>query len=73
MGFNVSELETDIYDFIRKLRLTYQFPDSTYEDKSTVKNVSIFTPKTNENQELEAMRKNFSETNIKIKRASDIK
>ena len=68
---NISELETDIYHFIRKLCLTYHFCDSTYEGKSIVKNESIFTPKYNENQELEAICKNLSETKINIKRISD--
>lgn len=34
---NISEIETDIYNFIRKLGLAYHFCDSTYEDKSIVK------------------------------------
>ena len=68
---NISELETDIYHFIRKLRLTYHFRDSTYEDKSIVKSESTFTPKNNENQELETICKNLSETKINIKRISD--
>ena len=68
---NISELETDIYNFIRKLRLTYHFRDSTYEDISIVKNESTFTPKNNENQELETICKNLSETKINIKRISD--
>ena len=68
---NISELETDIYNFIRKLRLTYHFRDSTYEDKSIVKNKSIFTPKNNENQELETICKTLSETEINIKKVSD--
>ena len=60
---NISELETDVYNLIRKLRLTYHFRDSTYE--------STFTPKNNENQELETICKNLSETKINIKRISD--
>ena len=68
---NISELEKDIYYFIRKLRLTYHFRDSTYEDKSIVKNESTFTPKNNENQELETICKSMSETKINIKRTSD--
>ena len=69
--YNISELETDIYQFIRKLRLTYHFRDSTYEGKSIVKNESTFTPKNNENQELETICKNLSEIKIYIKRTSD--
>ena len=51
--------------------MTYHFRDSTYEDKSIVKNESTFTPKNNENQELETICKNLSETKINIKRTSD--
>ena len=64
---NISEQETDIYHFIRKLCLTYHFRDSTYEDKSIIKNESTFTPKINENQESETICKNLSETKINIK------
>ena len=64
---NICELETDIYHFIGKLCLTYRFCVSTYEDKSIVKNESTFTPKNVENQELEAICKNLSETKINIK------
>ena len=45
---NISEIEMDIYHFIRKLHLTYHFSVSTYKDKSIVK----FTRNNNENQEL---------------------
>ena len=68
---NISELQTNIYLFIRKLRLTYHFRDSTYEDKSIVKNKSTFTPKNNENQDLEGICKNLSEIKINTKRISD--
>ena len=68
---NICELETDIYHFIGKLCLTYRFCVSTYEDKSIVKNESTFTPKNVENQELEAICKNLSETKINIKRIPD--
>ena len=61
---NISELEMDIYHFIRELCLTYHFRDSTYEDKSIVKKESTFTSKNNENQELEAICKNLSETKL---------
>ena len=61
----------DIYNYIRKVHLTYHFHDSTYEDKSVVKKESTFTPKNNENQELETICKNWSETKINIKRISD--
>ena len=51
--------------------MTYHFRDSTYENKSIVKKESTFTPKNNENQELETIHKNLSETKINIKRTSD--
>ena len=68
---NISELEKGIYKFIRKLRLIYHFHDLTYEDKSIVKNEFTFTPKNNENQELETIWKNLSETKNNIKRISN--
>ena len=46
---NVSELETDIYSFIRKLSLNNHFCYSTCEDKSIVKNASTFTQNNSEN------------------------
>ena len=51
--------------------MTHHFRDSTYEGKSIVKNESTFTPKNNENQELETICKNLSEIKIYIKRTSD--
>ena len=68
---NISEPETDIYHFIRKLSLTYHFRDSSYQDQSVVKSESTFTQKNNENQELETICKNFSGIKINIKRTSD--
>lgn len=57
---NISELQTDNHNCIRKLRLIYHFSDSTYEMKSILKNASTFTPKAHENQELETLCKNLS-------------
>ena len=51
--------------------MTYHFRDSTYEDKSIVKNESKFTPKNDGNQELETICKNLSEIKNNIKRTSD--
>ena len=59
---NIPELEADIFDFIRKLRLTYHFRNSTYHDESIVKPISTFTLKPNENQELEKIYKTLMET-----------
>ena len=68
---NVSEQRTDIYNFIRKPRWTYHFRDSTYEDKSFVKNESTFTPINNENQELETTCKKMPEIKINVKGLCD--
>ena len=65
---NIPELEADIFDFIRKLRLTYHFRNSIYHDESIVKPTSTFTPKPNENQELEKIYKTLMETEIKMKK-----
>ena len=68
---NIPELEADIFDFIRKLRLTYHFRNSIYHDESIVKPTSTFTPKPNENQELEKICKTLMETEIKMKKTTD--
>ena len=68
---NISELQTDIHNFFKKLRLTYHFRDSTYENKSILKKTSTFTPKANKSQDLETICKNLSETKFTIERSSD--
>ena len=69
---NIPELEADIFDFIRKLRLTYHFSNSTYSDESIVKPTSTFTPKPNKNQELEKICKALMETEIKMKKTTEM-
>ena len=69
---NIPELEADIVDFIRKLRLTYHFRNPIYHDESIVKPTSTFTPKPNENQELEKSCKTLMETEINIKKQPTI-
>ena len=61
---NISELETRICNFFGKLCLTYYFRDSTYEDKSIIKNVSTFTANINEYQELGTICKKFPRNKI---------
>ena len=68
---NIPELEADIFDFIRKLRLTYHFRNSIYHDESIVKPTSTFTPKPNKNQKLEKICKPLLETEIKMKKTTD--
>ena len=62
---NIPELESDIFDFIRKLRLTYHFRNSIYHDESIVKPASTFTPKLNKNQELEKFVKHLLKLKLK--------
>ena len=69
---NIPKLEAHIFDFIRKLRLTYHFRDSAYHDESILKPTSNFTPKPNENQELEKKCKKLMESKIKMKKLSTI-
>ena len=68
---NTPKLEADIFDFIRKLRLTYHFRNSTYHDELIVKLNSTFIPKPNENQELEKICKTLMETEIKMKKTTE--
>ena len=68
---NIPELEPDFFDLIRKLRLTYHFRNSICRDESIVKPTSTFTPKPNENQELEKISKTLMETEIKMKKTTD--
>ena len=68
---NIPELEPDFFDLIRKLRLTYHFRNSICRDESIVKPTSTFTPKPNENQELEKICKTLMETEIKMKKTTD--
>ena len=68
---NIPELEADIFDFIRKLRLTYHFRNSVYHDESIVKPTSTFTPKPNKNQELEKICKTLMENEIKMRKTTD--
>ena len=46
---NIAELENDIFQFTRKLRLTYHYRNRNIADESIVKLESTYTPKPNEN------------------------
>ena len=67
---NIPELKADVFYFIRKLRLTYHFRNSNYHDESIVKPSSSFTPKPNENQELEKICKTLIENEIKMRKTT---
>ena len=46
---NIAELENDVFQFTRKLRLTYHYRNRNIADESIVKLESTYTPKPNEN------------------------
>ena len=46
---NIAELENDIFQFTRKLRLTYHYRNRNIADEYIVKLESTYTPKPNEN------------------------
>ena len=50
---NIPDLEYNLYQFSRKLRLTYHFRNSNFQDVSLVKMPLPCTPPPDEHQELE--------------------
>ena len=68
---NIPDLEYDLYQFSRKLRLTYHFRNSNFQDASLVKMPSSFTPPPNEHQELENICKQMEHTPINIRKSKD--
>ena len=68
---NIPDLEYDLYQFSRKLRLTYHFRNSNFQDVSLVKMPSSFTPPPNEHQELENICKQIEHTPINIRKSKD--
>ena len=50
---NIEEIQVDLYDFCRKLRLSEYFLDKEYDDDSLVRNKSTFTPKPGRNKALD--------------------
>ena len=58
------ELNNDLFDFSRKLRLRYHFRNNDYVDTSIVKLQSTYTPPTNEDIELERVIYNIKETRM---------
>ena len=63
---NLFELNNDMYDFTRKLRLRYHFRDNDEVDPSIVKLPSTYTPPANKDIELEQMIYNVKETDVRI-------
>ena len=63
---NRTELENDIFQLTRKLRLTYHYRNSNIADESIVKLESTYTPKPNENVNLENICKELKQTKISL-------
>ena len=68
---NVPDLEYDLHQFSRKLRLTYHFRNSDFQDIFLVKMPSSFTPPPNEHKELENICKQIEHTPINILNSED--
>ena len=69
---NIPGLEYDLYQLSRKLRLTYHFKNSNFQDVSLVKMHSSFTSPPNEHEELENICKQIEHTPINIRKSKDI-
>ena len=63
---NIAELENDIFWFTRKLRLTYHYRNNIILDESIVKLEPKYTPKPNENADLENICKELEHTKISL-------
>ena len=68
---NIPDLEDDLNQFTRKLRLNYHFKNSNLQDLSLLKMSSSFTPPPNEHQELENICKQIEYTRINIRKSKD--
>ena len=68
---NIPDLEYDLNQFSQKLRLTYHFRNSNFQDISLAKTPSSFTPPPNEHQELENICKEIEHTPINIRKSKD--
>ena len=67
----MAELENNIFQFTRKLRLMYHYLNSNIVDESTVKLESTDTPKPNENANLENTCKELELTKISLFKTKD--
>ena len=68
---NVHELEKDIFEFTRKLRLIYHFRNDNYVDESVIKKKSTYTPRRKENTELDKICDRLDGSPIKVKKSMD--
>ena len=67
---NIAELENHIYQFTRKLRLTYHGQNSNIVDES-IKLESTNTPKQNKNTDLETSCKELEHSKISLFKTKD--
>ena len=68
---DMHDLERDLYELSRKLRLTYHFRNSKYIDSSIIKLKSDFCPKRNEDHELETICSKLERLNISTRNIRD--
>ena len=68
---NIAELENDVFQFTRKLQLTYHYLNGTNVDESIVKLKSTYTPKPNENADLRNICKELEHTKIQLCKIKD--
>ena len=68
---NIAELENYSFQFTRKLRLVYHYRNSNIVDESIVKLESTYTPKPNENTDLENICKELEYTKISLFKTKD--
>ena len=61
---NIPELERDLYEFTRKLRLTYHFKDNQGPTSSLISTKSSWTPDQKENLELDEIIRNLHDIKI---------
>ena len=63
---NIGELENDIFQFTRKLRLIYNYRNSNIVDESIINLESTYTPKSSKNTDLENICKELEHTKISV-------
>ena len=68
---NIPDLEYDLYQFSRKLRLTYHFRNSNFQGASLVQIPSSFTSPPNLHQELGDKFKQIEDTPVNIRKSKD--
>ena len=70
-ALNITELERDMYEFTRKLRLIYHFRNDTSTDESVLRPKSIYCPGRGENDELEKICSSIEHSSILERKVKD--